>query len=296
MGERIYHTVMLAGVEVRVPASVSLDKDELLFRLHDVDLRVGPYVCPGCGVSTDSVPWNKVCGDCGRPLNHRCAAKGCDTMLEPESYGGSWYDPGCFCRSCEDETLRDKRQRLVDGIPDLHVGNALNGWRKVKHREGLVDSGKEWMRTAIKDRAGNRFFYIHGSVGSGKTTSATRLAAKAIETGDVASFFWATDRKILTSSRRPSDAGDFWEKFTNSDLVVIDDLFGSDIAAFSDYARGTAAHALAERFERKMATIITSNEPPTLFADYYSLRVQSRFDACASIVKMTGPDMRQVFK
>ena len=272
MGEKIYHTVVIAGAKIRVPSSVSLEPLELLYRVHGIDLKSGTYSCPSCGTVIDqhTIPWNKVCG--------------------------CWYQPQPFCGQCVDDTKRDERQRLVDEIPDLHVGNALNGWRKVQHRQGLVDAGKEWMRTAIKQRAGNRFFYIHGSVGSGKTTSATRLAVKAVETGRVKSFFWATDRKILTSARKPSEAKDFWEKFVGSDLVVIDDLFGTEVAAFSEYARGTAAHALAERFERKRATIITSNEPPELFSDYYSLRVQSRFDACASVVQMSGPDMRQVFK
>ena len=297
MGEKIYHTVVIAGAKIRVPSSVSLEPLELLYRVHGIDLKSGTYSCPSCGTVIDqhTIPWNKVCG-CGRPFEHRCAARGCDTVLNPELHDGSWYQPQPFCGQCVDDTKRDERQRLVDEIPDLHVGNALNGWRKVQHRQGLVDAGKEWMRTAIKQRAGNRFFYIHGSVGSGKTTSATRLAVKAGETGRVKSFFWATDRKILTSARKPSEAKDFWEKFVGSDLVVIDDLFGTEVAAFSEYARGTAAHALAERFERKRATIITSNEPPELFSDYYSLRVQSRFDACASVVQMSGPDMRQVFK
>lgn len=297
MGEKIYHTVIIAGAKVRVPASVNLEPLELLYRVHGIDLRSGDYSCPACGTVIDkhNIPWNKVCG-CGRPFGHRCAARGCDTVIDPELHDGNWYGPAPFCGQCLNESIRDARQRLVDQIPDLHIGNALNGWRKVQHRQGLVDAGTEWMRTAIKQRAGNRFFYIHGSVGSGKTTSATRLAVKAVETGRVKSLFWATDRKILTSARKPSDAGDFWERFVESDLLVIDDLFGTEVAAFSDYARGTAAHALAERFERKRATIITSNEPPELFSDYYSLRVQSRFDACASVVQMSGPDMRQVFK
>ena len=118
MGEKIYHTVVIAGAKIRVPSSVSLEPLELLYRVHGIDLKSGTYSCPSCGTVIDqhTIPWNKVCG-CGRPFEHRCAARGCDTILNPELHDGSWYQPQPFCGQCVDDTIRDERQRLVDEIP-----------------------------------------------------------------------------------------------------------------------------------------------------------------------------------
>jgi DNA replication protein DnaC len=136
--------------------------------------------------------------------------------------------------------------------------------------------------------------YLHGEPGCGKTHLAHAIANSALSEGIEAAFRVVPDLLFEMRSSFKSRGEDSFdaklERLRVIPLLVLDD-YGAERS--SDWATELLFQIINHRYERHLATIITSNLPPT--HTHYSPRLQSRFDdqAAATVVHILAADYRR---
>lgn len=290
----------------RVRASCT--PEEIMRRVHGVEF--GEWSCPSCGLVAER-SWYPVmagCPGCSRWLPDRCSTPSCDNLVQPECVKepteksrGQWDRPWPYCQTCVADRTRAGRAELVEAIPAAIRSAAVDGYWGKAHRRDLDLALAEWVKSMQYRRSNfggghGLSLFVYGSVGGGKTVAVARAAIRGVLDNYARDLTWIREWDLITAAK--SMYGDdekkhsaLLKKVKTADLLVIDELFTRP-DAYTEHASVVLGDALAQRFEAKLPTLMTSNEPP-IFGAVFDQRVMSRFEQVAKTVQVVGPDLRQ---
>jgi DNA replication protein DnaC len=214
--------------------------------------------------------WRQVLDNGGRPVLDR---------------GVQRYVP-CECRIRKAETFAPAFE-----APSAYADARLSNYVQTRENSHAIAAGRDWL-------AGQRrHLYFYGLTGRGKTRLACTLAN---EHPDRAAFIrvpWLialTQRSIDDPSKR-REMTELRDRAERAPVVVLDDLAGGE--KNSDHSRGLVTTILDRRWDRDLATIVTSNLPwggdEGLGAFYNDERIPSRLaDMCGEPLEIGGRDYR----
>lgn len=157
------------------------------------------------------------------------------------------------------------------------------------------DTCKEYMDNVYEKVNRGEGLFIHGGVGTGKTTWAYKIARKYLA---VLAYNKAYESKPLYFANVPELMNNLKEGFTdsqymrelnyrieNSDLVIFDDI-GAENS--TEWAKEQLYHYINYRYSNGLATMFTSNIPPNSLDS----RVADRIKGMTTIVEIKGQSRR----
>ena len=229
------------------------------------------------------------CPHCGRLLPQRAI----------EVLGRwQWLSDDCGCEGCvqaarneaeraeAEERRKVERKYLGAGIARRYIGAQVSDERAAS-----------WL-ASFGENSGMGL-YLHGCVGSGKTTLACALAKALIDAGRRAVV--VTSRKLLQSIQDTFDkdgsAADAMKRYTECDLLVIDDI-GKESS--SDWSLGTMFDVINERYSELRPTVFTSQYEYWELGERFSRRgdeegadaVLSRIRQVSTLIEMPKRNFR----
>lgn len=249
-----------------------------------------------------------VCGECGG---------------ETEAlWGGVWTVVPTFCRDCANaahlERVRiDEKQAAVDllqraGGTRRLLPMSLETYPKTNGGTELVKMAREYVRDYRIGTAGNLFLF--GAPGCGKTGLAWGIIREVLRTefrrAKTDRDAYGGDVLIIRLPARLVDTRAYLESLRRAigtdqqpdttprrlPLVVLDDLGAERETEWAVEALGLL---IAERYERELPTIVTSNYAPSELADRLDGRdsvdggrLMSRLLENATAYHLTAPDRR----
>lgn len=270
------------------------------------------WQCPGCARPFELSDYpSQQCRACGRPYPRRCtgvpdmttqkASHGCGKRVEPVQYEAGWGYPAQACDSCQRSSEHQRRaERLRRDLPRGLADDAATDYWDVPHRYQADEMGRRWVEQyRLGYDGGPSALHLWGSVGTGKTRSAARTVWRAVvERGYVESVVWMREQDLLDAHSgrwrggddRRDEAWDVLERAKGAPLLVVDELW-AHAKEYTDKARSTIGEVFRVRFEERMPTLVTSNEPPQY--GLFDSRVDSRWGGVGQAVEVTGPDLRR---
>jgi DNA replication protein DnaC len=165
----------------------------------------------------------------------------------------------CRCRSARVERRRSRRLSAV--IPRKYRGVSFNRSPVTDMPEPQVRIVRRFVGALEENLDGGRGLWLHGQVGTGKTTLAMLVSKIALEAGRSVAIYSLP--KLLARIRRTYDAeaGEdsylaLFELLTSVDLLHIDDL-GAEKR--SDWVLEQLYALINERYEAQRSILVTTN-------------------------------------
>ncbi len=143
------------------------------------------------------------------------------------------------------------------------------------------------------DPSGNLLLY--GGTGLGKTHLSTAIAKSVIEQGFDVVYVTAQDLLAdfesarFDRSARPDDAPNPTDRYTDCDLLIIDDL-GTEMS--NAFTLSVLYNLLNARINQARATVISTNLSPDDLRTRYSDRIASRLFGTFLPIRFVGEDIR----
>ena len=239
----------------------------------------------------DSLADDAPSGKTDRPDARRCAADGCTTDVDPvQAPDGTWLGPTDLCDDCQARQTRHRQ------LQEIRTRRFKAAWRKAGIPKNVADDLndesvtlderiKGALQPAIETPPTGGSFpcatYLHGPVGSGKTTAACwalkaylrrwrRNEPKRIEEyGDDYDDAWGrcTARfaplvELLADKRESFGGGKEvqMQTYREADFLVLDDL-GREQPSKSGWAAEQIYLLVNYRVNERLPTVFTSNYP-----------------------------------
>lgn len=205
-----------------------------------------------------------------------------------------------FCATCREDIEEEEhhhgrlgrpdperateRRLARSGVPQLLADARLDSVDAVGDRGAVVAACRRW---AV--RGGTRGLYLHGEVGTGKSTLAAAALAAMCEHREVR---WTSSPALMV--RLTADFGSAAREGAMTALLsehplVLDDL-GHERR--NETARSVLFAAIDERLVRGIPVLITSNFTPSQLGDHYGAWLASRLVGACDPYRVLGPDRR----
>jgi DNA replication protein DnaC len=264
---------------------------------HGVDFDGDGHVCE-CGYKwrIEDYPVTK-CPTCGKDLQERCNTSGCISLCQPNGDKSYWWRPDPYCGACLLEQSKSERLSRMESVPGELYNAAVNKYWRRGHRHGIDSRLGAWIKSGCgKSDPGMRVIYIHGSVGAGKTVSAIRAANRAVMDGIVKSFLFIREAELIGAAKsmfgQESEKNmKILERAKRVRLLMVDEMFARP-EAYTEHVSHTLGDLFAQRFEKKLPGLFTSNEPP-MWGSVFDQRIRSRFDLISWSERVVAQDMRK---
>ena len=280
------------------PLHTPANELELFLRTHG--LSPGD-ACHECGKAMDELSFGG-CLHCDAPLQELCDHKHCvEVVLPIRDRSQSWTDPLSLCPRHEIEIAGEhQRAAALRWFPPYLQRKLAEGFVFLEHRRQLDVALERWLVTMRDDRYGRNSLYVYGAVGVGKTFATSwalyrALASKALDIGSalyVGEWDLVEAAKARFSDAVGTESRDLLSNARTAEVLLLDDLFSRGKGMYSPKSAETVGEILSHRFERGLATLITSNNPP-MWLDVFDARVESRWSECGRMVRCDGRDMRK---
>lgn len=186
--------------------------------------------------------------------------------------------PGCW----------ERRRGSAPGVPDEEAAITLDSWQTGERR--LTSDNQAALQQA-------RFFvddvhpglFIHGGVGSGKTSLACAILNELHRAGRSVRFVRVTE--LLKQLVQSEDGDEVYQRMIDVPVLCLDDI-GSQKG--SDYARQMLLVIYDARTDRGHRTIWTSNLDLDELVVFMGedMRLSSRIAGNAKVVSLNGVDYR----
>lgn len=196
------------------------------------------------------------------------------------------------CPSCGNGVLMQRRlERLWGELPEGFRGLRLDTYpSKTPEQFRLCARLKAWL-------ADDRWLYLHGKPGRGKTGLAVAVLHELIATGQSGLFKVVPD--LLERIRRTYHSR---ESFDTSEQDVLDSLYEVDVLVLddlgseksSDWVGEKLFQVIGHRHDHRKRTIITSNLDLRALADHLGHpRTPSRIDELSDVIDLSDlPNLR----
>ena len=176
---------------------------------------------------------------------------------------------------------RIRAERWDSTIPAVWRGAKLNDLAP-----DIATGVQKWI-----DRPDDRRWsmILYGPTGVGKTFTLYCVAREMwIDRYDIE----IVEAKVLLDLLRPSQSGDpqaMLERIKTVEVLCLDDLGSEKV---NDWTTERLEIIFNYRWERQLATVITSNIEPREFAELFGQRTASRLIGGSALIKVTGKDKR----
>lgn len=227
------------------------------------------------------------CGKCRTPKQ--------TTAKNP--FTGAEQIVGCLC-SCRQASIEQERKKRAQEANRQYLIKAFGGHEKplsYVFGENLTDAQKMCLNYC---KNFDEFFksgtglLLYGTLGSGKTHTACSVANELFRTRGT-SFIMTSVIELAEASMSSSQNGWLWDRMSDDDLVIIDDL-GTE--GTSDWRREIMYRAINGRIMSGKPMIITTNMSLEDFknpADYGMRRLTDRVIQVCLPIKMEGVNYRR---
>jgi DNA replication protein DnaC len=199
----------------------------------------------------------------------------------------------CRCRPSRVEKRRARQLSAV--IPRKYRGVSFDRSPVTDMPEPQVRIVRRFVAALEENLDGGRGLWLHGQVGTGKTTLAMLVSRAALDAGRSVAIYSLP--KLLARIRRTYDSepgGDsylaFFERLTSVDLLHIDDL-GAEKR--SDWVLEQLYALVNERYESQRSMLVTTNLDQQELEEQIGPRTVSRLvEICGDPLPLFGPDQR----
>lgn len=188
--------------------------------------------------------------------------------------------PEDFRRDLIAEKMMHLAGFTLAGVQDRLAADLLRGY---------LDSGYRTHPTLI----------LNGGTGAGKTTALNLVCRTFLERGH---HVRVTSQRDFLETQRPGRgnrdnvaAERYAARLANAEVLGFDDL-GMDLPegeTVTPFVLGTIKALLADRAERGLITVVTTNLSADVLERMFDSRFISRLGLNAFAIEMTGPDMRK---
>jgi DNA replication protein DnaC len=138
--------------------------------------------------------------------------------------------------------------------------------------------------------------WLHGDVGTGKTTLAMLVSKAALDAGRTVAIYSLPRLLSLLRESMNSEAGlvDFLDRLADVDLLHIDDLGAENR---TEWVLEQLYSIVNARYEAERAIVATTNLMPDALAEHLGPRTVSRLsEICGTLIPLYGCDRRLEFR
>jgi len=138
--------------------------------------------------------------------------------------------------------------------------------------------------------------WLHGDVGTGKTTLAMLISKTALDAGRTVAIYSLPRLLSLLRESMDSEAGlvEFLDRLAAVDLLHIDDLGAENR---TDWVLEQLYSIVNARYEAQRAIVATTNLMPDALAEHLGPRTVSRLsEICGTLIPLYGCDRRLEFR
>ena len=235
-------------------------------------------------------------------------------LLTEAGYSSDFLDMGYTCQDCRDtgyiesEKCHCFKQKIIETLYDksnLRTLTKTANFKRMSDRFYKGDDLKRFIgaRKAAEDFINNftsdyQNLFFYGTVGTGKTFMAVSVADMLLKKGHSVIYFSSVGLFELLSENsfdynNKQELRSLYDDLFECDLLVIDDLGTERVNSF---VTSELFSLLNERDARKKSTVITTNCSLEHLQNLYSDRIFSRITSNFKLLKLSGPDIRNLIK
>lgn len=193
-----------------------------------------------------------------------------------------------------------EKERLVRRMEEAGLGGRLRdtSFETVRNRgvpcgmEGHVDFMEEWASHFKEHLRRGEGIMLMGMVGRMKTTLSVCAARCVLEAGYSPFFITLPRLLFLTRTLSGGDQGEFLrfeERARKTPLLIVDDL-GAEYA--TPYTTAFVDALIAERYERNLSLMVTTNLDYEAIGKTYGVRIRDRLEEMTEKLIFTGKSLR----
>jgi DNA replication protein DnaC len=201
-----------------------------------------------------------------------------------------------YCR-CRGQVVANARARGLSAvIPKKYRGVSFDRPPITTIRDGIVTYVRRYVREIDQRLDAGEGLWLHGPVGTGKTSLAMLVSAAALDAGRTVAIYSLP--RLLAEIRTTFDDGsvhsytDLLSRLTGVDLLHIDDV-GAEKT--SPWVLEQLYALINTRYEEERAVIITTNLERDDLAEQINERTVSRLEEMCEILPIGGRDLRRQF-
>jgi DNA replication protein DnaC len=199
-----------------------------------------------------------------------------------------------YCR-CRGQVVATARARGLSAvIPKKYRGVSFDRPPITTIREGIVAQVRRYVREIDERLDAGGGLWLHGPVGTGKTSLAMLVSKAALDAGRTVAIYSLP--RLLAEIRTTFDEDslhsytDLLDRLTGVDLLHIDDV-GAEKT--SPWVLEQLYALINTRYEEERAVIITTNLERDELAEQINERTVSRLEEMCEILPIWGRDLRQ---
>jgi DNA replication protein DnaC len=198
----------------------------------------------------------------------------------------------CRCRPARVERRRSRRLSAV--IPRKYRGVSFDRAPVTDMPEPQVRIVRRFVGALDENLDGGRGLWLHGQVGTGKTTLAMLVSRAALDAGRSVAIYSLP--RLLAEIRATFEAdGDgsyvsFLDRLAAVDLLHVDDV-GAEKT--SDWVLEQLYAIVNARYEEERSVVLTTNLERDALAAQINERTVSRLEEMCTLVPLYGEDARK---
>ncbi|MGZ4271178.1 MAG: ATP-binding protein [Solirubrobacteraceae bacterium] len=198
----------------------------------------------------------------------------------------------CRCRPQRVERRRAKQLSAV--IPRRYKGVSFDRAPVTDLPEPQVRVVRRFIGALGENLAEGHGLWLHGTVGTGKTTLAMLVSKAALDAGHTVAIYSLP--RLLAEIRSTFEDGgpgsytSFMDRLTEVDLLHVDDV-GAEKT--SDWVLEQLYAIVNARYEEQRSVVITTNLEVPELTDQITARTVSRLEEMCTLVPLYGEDARR---
>jgi DNA replication protein DnaC len=199
-----------------------------------------------------------------------------------------------YCR-CRTQVVATARARGLSAvIPKKYRGVSFDRPPITTIRDGIVTQVRRYVRDVDARLDAGEGLWLHGPVGTGKTSLAMLVSKAALDAGRTVAIYSLP--RLLADIRTTFDEGsahsytDLLDRLTGVDLLHIDDV-GAEKT--SPWVLEQLYALINTRYEEERAVIITTNLERDDLAEQINERTVSRLEEMCLVLPVGGHDLRR---